>query len=341
MAVNGVIFAIDAGECYGFLGSNGAGKTTTVKMIHCSAPITSGDLSVFGMSVHDAPRAIKGRIGVCQQEDNLDPDFSVRKNLTVFARYFGIPAAPADDRAKELLEFMARWEKHDARIRELSGGLKRRLALARALVNDPDLLILDEPTTGLDPQSRHQVWDRVRVTTHYMDEAQSLCDRLVIEDHGHILVEGAPSDLVRSRVGKEVVEVYGFPPDLPAPVLRHVLPAGRPAALGAAAGKPLSPDARGERHARAGAGPHAGGSRLGPSAPGGAGAAPVPGWPVPDAPAAGEMTPRTGEAAGGNLDQMNTAAATDRRDAARSLSSRSSHAANSGAAARDAARRSR
>lgn len=225
VAVNGVSFAIDAGECYGFLGPNGAGKTTTVKMIHCSAPITSGDLSVFGMGVRDAPRAIKRRIGVCQQEDNLDPDFSVRKNLTVFARYFGIPAVQAADRARELLEFMGLWERRDARIRELSGGLKKRLAIARALVNDPDLLILDEPTTGLDPQSRHQVWDRVRtlrrqgktilLTTHYMDEAQSLCDRLVIMDHGRILVEGAPSDLVRSRVGREVVEVYGFPPDLP------------------------------------------------------------------------------------------------------------------------------
>jgi len=224
VAVNGVSFAINAGECYGFLGPNGAGKTTTVKMIYCSAPITSGDLSVFGMGVRDTPRAIKRRIGVCQQEDNLDPDFSVRKNLTVFARYFGIAAARAEVRARELLEFMGLWERRDARIRELSGGLKRRLAIARALVNDPDLLILDEPTTGLDPQSRHQVWDRVRtlrrqgktilLTTHYMDEAQSLCDRLVIMDHGRILVEGPPADLVRSRVGKEVVEVYGFPPGL-------------------------------------------------------------------------------------------------------------------------------
>ncbi len=224
VAVNGVSFAINASECYGFLGPNGAGKTTTVKMIHCSAPITSGALSVFGMGVRDRPRAIKERIGVCQQEDNLDPDFSVRKNLTVFARYFGIPAGQAANRARELLEFMGLWERREARIRELSGGLKRRLAIARALVNDPDLLILDEPTTGLDPQSRHQVWDRVRtlrrqgktilLTTHYMDEAQSLCDRLVIMDHGRILVEGPPADLVRSRVGKEVVEVYGFPPGL-------------------------------------------------------------------------------------------------------------------------------
>jgi len=174
--------------------------------------------------VRDRPRLIKERIGVCQQEDTLDPDFSVCKNLTVFGRYFGIPARQAEERARELLNFMGLWERRDARIRELSGGLKRRLAIARALVNEPDLLILDEPTTGLDPQSRHQVWDRVRtlrrqgktilLTTHYMDEAQTLCDRLVIMDHGRILVEGPPADLVRTRVGKEVVEVWGFPPAL-------------------------------------------------------------------------------------------------------------------------------
>ncbi|OLE66204.1 MAG: ABC transporter [Acidobacteria bacterium 13_1_20CM_2_68_14] len=220
-AVDGVSFAIQAGECFGFLGPNGAGKTSTVKMIHCSSPVTAGDLKVFGMDVRREPRTIKARIGVCQQEDNLDPDFSVRKNLTVFARYFGIPATAAEERARELLEFMGLWERRDARIRELSGGLKRRLVIARALVNRPDLLILDEPTTGLDPQSRHQVWDRVRtlrrqgktilLTTHYMDEAQTLCDRLVIMDHGTILVEGPPAELVRSRVGREVVEISGFP----------------------------------------------------------------------------------------------------------------------------------
>jgi lipooligosaccharide transport system ATP-binding protein len=223
-AVDGVEFSIRAGECFGFLGPNGAGKTTTVRMICCASPVSSGDLRVFGIGVGDRPREIKSRIGVCHQEDTLDPDFSVRKNLTVFARYFGIPATRAAERSRELLEFMGLWERKDARIRELSGGLKRRLAIARALVNDPDLLILDEPTTGLDPQSRHQVWDRVRslrrqgktivLTTHYMDEAQTLCDRLVIMDHGKILVEGPPVDLVRSRVGKEVVEVEGYPPGL-------------------------------------------------------------------------------------------------------------------------------
>src|SRR5437867_800417 len=221
VAVDGIDFAIQAGECYGFLGPNGAGKTTTVKMIHCFAPVTSGELRVFGMEVQARPREIKARIGVCQQEDNLDPDFSVHKNLLVFARYFGMPAPEGKRRAKDLLDFMGLWERRDAAIRELSGGLKRRLVIARALINDPDLLILDEPTTGLDPQSRHQVWDRVRIlrkrgktillTTHYMDEAQTLCDRLVIMDHGTILVEGPPAELVRSRVGREVVEISGFP----------------------------------------------------------------------------------------------------------------------------------
>ena len=223
-AVDGIDFAIRAGECFGFLGPNGAGKTSTVKMIHCFAPVTSGELRVFGMDVREDPRAIKRRIGVCQQEDNLDPDFSVLRNLQVFARYFGIPKGEAATRARELLEFMGLWEKRDDRIRELSGGLKRRLVIARALINNPDLLILDEPTTGLDPQSRHLVWDRIRslrrqgktilLTTHYMEEAQSLCDRLVIMDRGRILVEGSPADLVRSRVGKEVVEVWGYSPAL-------------------------------------------------------------------------------------------------------------------------------
>lgn len=224
VAVDRIDVTIGAGECFGFLGPNGAGKTSTVKMIHCSSPISGGSLRVFGRDVCEEPRAIKTRIGVCQQEDALDPDFSVRKNLTVFARYFGIPARVAVERSETLLHFMGLWDRREARIRELSGGLKRRLMIARALINEPDLLILDEPTTGLDPQSRHQVWDRVRdlrrrgktilLTTHYMDEAQALCDRLVIMDHGTILVEGPPAELIRSRVGKEVVEVWGYPDDL-------------------------------------------------------------------------------------------------------------------------------
>jgi lipooligosaccharide transport system ATP-binding protein len=232
VAVSGIDFTIRTGECFGFLGPNGAGKTSTVKMIHCFAPVTSGELRIFGLEVGTHPREIKTRIGVCQQEDNLDPDFSVLKNLLVFARYFGIPRREADIKAKGLLEFMGLWDRRNDGIRQLSGGLKRRLVIARALINDPDLLILDEPTTGLDPQSRHLVWDRVRslrrqgktilLTTHYMDEAQTLCDRLVIMDHGKILVEGPPSDLVRSRVGKEVVEVWGYPP----PLLEHARRSG-------------------------------------------------------------------------------------------------------------------
>jgi lipooligosaccharide transport system ATP-binding protein len=223
-AVDGIDFSIRAGECFGFLGPNGAGKTTTVKMIHCSSPVSAGELRVFGLDVRTHSRQVKARIGVCPQDDNLDPDFSVSKNLTVFGRYFGVAASEAEARARELLEFMGLWERRDDKIKSLSGGLKRRLVIARALVNRPDLLILDEPTTGLDPQSRHQVWDRIRtlrrqgktilLTTHYMDEAQSLCDRLVIMDHGKILVEGPPTELVRSRVGREVVEVWGYPPAL-------------------------------------------------------------------------------------------------------------------------------
>ena len=219
-AVDGIDFSIRAGECFGFLGPNGAGKTSTVKMTYAFAPVTAGELRVFGLDVRTHGRAIKARLGVCQQEDTLDPDFSVLKNLIVFARYFGIPVKPARERAQKLLEFMGLWERRDDNIRDLSGGLKRRLMIARALINDPALLILDEPTTGLDPQSRHLVWDRIRglkregktivLTTHYMDEAQALCDRLVIMDHGKILVEGPPLDLVRSRVGREVVEVWGF-----------------------------------------------------------------------------------------------------------------------------------
>lgn len=223
-AVAGVDFAIRKGECFGVLGPNGAGKTSIVKMIVCVSPPSSGTLTVFGMEVSQEPRRIKARIGVCQQEDNLDPDFSVVKNLLVFGRYFGIPRREAGRRARELLEFMGLWERRDDRIRQLSGGLKRRLVIARALLNRPDLLILDEPTTGLDPQSRHLVWDRIRglrrqgttilLTTHYMDEAQFLCDRLVIMDHGAILVDGPPTELVRTGVGKEVVEVWGYPEGL-------------------------------------------------------------------------------------------------------------------------------
>jgi lipooligosaccharide transport system ATP-binding protein len=216
-AVDHISFRIRLGECFGFLGPNGAGKTTAIRMIQCVSPVTSGKLEVLGMDVSKSPREIKALIGVCPQEDNLDPDFTAWKNLLIYARYFGIGKAQAEARANELLDFMALREKKDVEIEKLSGGMKRRLMIARALMNDPKLLVLDEPTTGLDPQARHLIWDKVRelkkrgvtvmITTHYMDEAQQLCDRLVIMEKGKILVEGQPMGLISQHVGSGVVEV--------------------------------------------------------------------------------------------------------------------------------------
>ncbi len=224
VAVDGISFHVLPGECFGILGPNGAGKTSTIRMIYGFSPMTGGSLKVFDLPISDEWRTIKARIGVCQQENNLDPDLSVQQNLEVFARYFNISKERASQRAQELLEFIALDHRKDARVTELSGGLMRRLVMARALINDPDLLILDEPTTGLDPQSRHQVWERLEqlrskgisilLTTHYMDEASRLCDRLVIMDHGVILVEGRPMDLVRKHVGHHVIEVAPPTPEL-------------------------------------------------------------------------------------------------------------------------------
>jgi len=216
-AVDGITFAVRRGECFGLLGPNGAGKTTTIRMTYGYSPVTSGRLEVFGLDVGARRREVAARVGVCQQDNNLDPDLTVDENLVVFARYFDLPRAEALRRAGELLEFVALAHRRSSPVTELSGGMMRRLVLARALINEPELLILDEPTAGLDPQARHQVWEKVEdlrrrgltvlLTTHYMDEAARLCDRLVILDHGRILVEGAPADLIRSHVGRYVIEV--------------------------------------------------------------------------------------------------------------------------------------
>jgi len=217
LAVDSIDFEVFKGECCGFLGPNGAGKTTSIKMIHCVLPLTSGSLAVAGMSVSEKPREIKKIIGVAPQEENLDPDFTVMTNLLVYARYFDIPKQEALERAENLLKFAQLEEKRNVIIDQLSTGMKRRLVLARALINEPQILLLDEPTTGLDPQARHLIWDKVRslkkqgvtiiLTTHYMDEAAELCDRTFIMDHGKIIEEGKPADLVKKHAGEDVLEV--------------------------------------------------------------------------------------------------------------------------------------
>jgi len=216
-AVDHLDFKVYKGECVGFLGPNGAGKTTTVRMMYCFLPPTSGELVVSGFSVASQCREIKSVVGVAPQEDNLDPDFTVLKNLTVYCRYFGISKAEAVKLADEQLKFFQLEEKRDVPIASLSGGMKRRLIFARALINQPKILLLDEPTTGLDPQARHLAWDEVRnlkkkqvtiiLTTHYMDEAAALCDRILIIDRGKIIEEGSPSDLVRKHAGEDVLEL--------------------------------------------------------------------------------------------------------------------------------------
>jgi lipooligosaccharide transport system ATP-binding protein len=217
VAVDGIHFTVNRGEIFGFLGPNGAGKTTTMKMITCVSPRTSGTLTVLGMDPDENPAEIKQRLGVVPQETNLDPDFTCAGNLLTYSRYFDIPKKIARDRVDELLEFVQLQEKRNVAVDKLSGGMKRRLILARALVNNPELLILDEPTIGLDPQARHLIWEKLRalqakgctivMTTHYLDEAARLCDRLVIMDNGKILIEGSPADLVKQQVGSEIVEV--------------------------------------------------------------------------------------------------------------------------------------
>jgi lipooligosaccharide transport system ATP-binding protein len=217
VAVDGIDFTVEPGVCFGFLGPNGAGKTTTMKMIYGLASLGGGELAVLGMDVVRERRAVKARLGVVPQETNLDGELTVRENLLFQAGYFGIDHEVAARRADELLEFSLLADRADERIWALSGGMKRRLLIARALVNEPDLVVLDEPTTGLDPQARLAVWralDRLKrrgvtllVTTHYMEEAARLCDRLVIMDEGKIVVEGRPQDLVLEHVGREVLEL--------------------------------------------------------------------------------------------------------------------------------------
>ena len=217
VAVDDLSFSVAKGECFGILGPNGAGKTSTIRMVYGFSPPTAGTLRVFGLDVTRHHRAVKARIGVCQQENNIDPDLTVLDNLVVFARFFDIPAEEATRRARELLKFMSLDQREGSRTVALSGGMVRRLVMARALLNRPELLILDEPTTGLDPQSRHQVWERldelragglsVLLTTHYMEEASRLCDRLIILDGGRLLVEGKPADLISRHVGRHVLEV--------------------------------------------------------------------------------------------------------------------------------------
>lgn len=215
--VKGVDFSVEEGECFGFLGPNGAGKTTTMGMVYCFIPPTSGTVQVCGLGVGKADRSIKELIGVAPQEDSLDPELTVLENLLVYARYFNIPKKTAGERALDLLTFMQLRERSYDRVAFLSGGMRRRLVIARALINSPRLLILDEPTTGLDPQARHLIWDRLLklkkegatllLTTHYMEEAHNLCDRLVIMNNGEFIAKGKPDDLIRENLEREVVEI--------------------------------------------------------------------------------------------------------------------------------------
>jgi len=216
-AVDSVDFAVAQGESFGFLGPNGAGKTSTMRMIGCVSPVSEGELEVLGQDPRvDGPR-IRSRIGVVPQQDTLDTELTVRENLVIYGRYFGLSRAECGRRADELLEFTQLNERANEPVEPLSGGMKRRLTIARALINEPDLLLLDEPTTGLDPQARHLLWERLYslkregvtlvLTTHYMDEAEQLCDRLVIMDEGRIVAEGSPRELIQRHSTREVVEL--------------------------------------------------------------------------------------------------------------------------------------
>lgn len=216
-AVDGIDFDIAPGKCFGFLGPNGAGKTTTLRMAMGLTPLTSGELTVFGLSVQQHAAAIRARTGIVPQADNLDPDFSVQENLEVYASFFGLSSAQVASRIDSLLEFVSLTERRHAKPEALSGGMQRRLTIARALINEPELVVLDEPTTGLDPQARHVIWGRLTelktggktllLTTHYMEEAERLCDELVIMDNGRILAQGSPRELIDRHVESDVIEV--------------------------------------------------------------------------------------------------------------------------------------
>lgn len=217
--VNGLSFSVRRGECFGLLGPNGAGKTTTLRALLGLTPFDAGTVTLLGHAIPTQAREARARIGLVPQQDSLDPEFSVTENLQVFGRYFGLGDAAIRARIPDLLEFASLTGKRDARIDELSGGMKRRLTLARALINQPDLLVLDEPSTGLDPQARHLIWSRLKalraqgrtllLTTHFMDEAERLCDRLIVIDNGRAIDEGAPHELIDRHVEPEVIEVYG------------------------------------------------------------------------------------------------------------------------------------
>ncbi|MBU1586641.1 MAG: ATP-binding cassette domain-containing protein [Actinobacteria bacterium] len=216
-AVDGISFEVAPGESFGLLGPNGAGKSTTMRMVGAVSTRTSGDLTILDMDPNEQGPEIRAQLGVVPQADNLDTELRVRDNLLVYGRYFGLPRAVIAKRADELLDFAQLTEKAKAKVDDLSGGMKRRLTIARALINDPRILLLDEPTTGLDPQARHILWDRLFrlkeqgttlvLTTHYMDEAEQLCDRLVVVDKGQIMAEGSPAALIREHSSKEVLEV--------------------------------------------------------------------------------------------------------------------------------------
>jgi lipooligosaccharide transport system ATP-binding protein len=220
-AVDGIDVEVMPGESFGFLGPNGAGKSSTMRMIGCVSPVTDGELRIFGLDPATHGREIRARIGVVPQQDQLDAELTVEENLVLYGRYFDLPRAECRRRAAELLDFVQLTDRAHSQVDPLSGGMKRRVTIARSLVNDPQLLLLDEPTTGLDPQARHVLWDRLYrlkqrgvtlvLTTHYMDEAEQLCDRLVVMDHGRIVAEGSPRSLIEQHSTREVLELRYAP----------------------------------------------------------------------------------------------------------------------------------